>query len=306
MGISLIESQAINSMAAFIYSFLPGTPHPFADKSISFAGVATDLGLSDFWRGGSKQPAITTLLSLTLDRRRDKFCSLMLTIVQRGMTYRNSKNDPITRECIEELNSLIQKVGFKIPELWDQGFRHALPSVSKQTVEAVSPTRKVLQELYEELMRIGDLSEQQRGIKFEKFLKSVFDAFNLDPRSSFRLVGELIDGSFQLDGETYLVEAKWHNHLIAQPDLLVLQGKVEAKSQWARGLFISYSGFSPDGLEAFSRGRSTRLIGLSGQDIHFILDGQMTLDKAIRAKVRIAAETGQFFVSTYELMTSGK
>ena len=29
------------------------------------------------------------------------------------------------------------------------------------------------------------------------------------PRGSFRLIGEQIDGSFHLEGETYLLEAKW-------------------------------------------------------------------------------------------------
>jgi hypothetical protein len=32
---------------------------------------------------------------------------------------------------------------------------------------------------------------------------------SVSPRGKFRLVGEQIDGSFKLDGQTYLVEAKW-------------------------------------------------------------------------------------------------
>lgn len=37
----------------------------------------------------------------------------------------------------------------------------------------------------------------------------LLDSSRLQARAPFRLVGEQIDGSFQLGNETYLVEAKW-------------------------------------------------------------------------------------------------
>jgi Restriction endonuclease len=73
--------------------------------------------------------------------------------------------------------------------------------------------------------------------------------YNLAPRGSFRLVGEEIDGSFQHDGHTYLVEAKWQNKLVGSAELDQLSGKVIRKAEWSRALFISYSGFSEDGLK---------------------------------------------------------
>lgn len=62
MNLSLIEIQTISEMADFLYAFLPGNPHPYADRSISFAGIASDLGVERFWTGGSKRPAIVTLI----------------------------------------------------------------------------------------------------------------------------------------------------------------------------------------------------------------------------------------------------
>ncbi len=123
----------------------------------------------------------------------------------------------------------------------------------------------------------------------------------LAPRGSFRLVGEQIDGSFKLGQDTYLIEAKWHDSQIGQADLLVFNGKVQGKSTWSRGIFISNSGFTPDGLTAFSKGRPTNMIGLSGQDLSFILSGEMSLADAIDRKARRAAETGEFFVSVFDL-----
>lgn len=43
------------------------------------------------------------------------------------------------------------------------------------------------------------------------------------------------------------------------------------------------------------------MVGMSGQDLHFILDGRMSLVDAIRAKLARAAEGGGFLVSVHEL-----
>ena len=89
VSLSLAESQAVNEIAELLYSFLPGTAHPYADRDISFQGVSASIGLHHLWRGGSKLPAITTLLEKTLEMHRGKFCNLILEIVRRGLVYRN-------------------------------------------------------------------------------------------------------------------------------------------------------------------------------------------------------------------------
>jgi hypothetical protein len=47
---------------------------------ISFAGVAVDLGLHDFWTGGVKT-AILALLENTYSHKKEKFCALIIEIV---------------------------------------------------------------------------------------------------------------------------------------------------------------------------------------------------------------------------------
>ncbi len=130
----------------------------------------------------------------------------------------------------------------------------------------------------------------------------IFEVFGLTPRASFRLVGEQIDGSFQFASDIYLVEAKWHLQPTPQSDLLVFREKVESKSVWTRGLFVSYGGFSQEGLTAFARGRATNIVGMDSQDLYFVLAGQITLADAIVRKVRRAAETGEFFVPIFDLL----
>ncbi|ATB43861.1 hypothetical protein CYFUS_009342 [Cystobacter fuscus] len=65
--------------------------------------------------------------------------------------------------------------------------------------------------------------------------------------------------------ETYLLEAKWHGTPIGNAELHAFHGKVEQKAAWTRGLFISQSGFTEDGLYAFGRGK--RVICMDGLDL---------------------------------------
>jgi len=176
------------------------------------------------------------------------------------------------------------------------------PNQTKPFVMPVKPSD--LTKLREDLLIVSKLDPQQRGFAFEKFLNALFALFGLAPRNSFRLVGEQIDGSFQINADTYLVEAKWQAKPTAQDDLLIFRGKVEAKSTWARGLFISHSGFADDGLTAFSRGKATNIVGMSGQDLYFILSGEISLVDAVNQKARRAAETGAFFVPIFDIIRS--
>jgi hypothetical protein len=303
MPLSLAESQAVNEIAKHLYGFLPGKPHPYADQAISFPGVARLLGISQYWTGGSKLPALTRLLESTLEAERGKFCDLILEVVRKGLIYRNNQKQPITREEIRKLNELILQVGFKIPDLWDPAFLNSLLSEHKTTTEQQENTSTTsLNQLKQEFLRISQLTSQERGYAFEKYLNGLFAFFGLIPRGAFRLMGEQIDGSFQIGTNVYLLEAKWQKHQIGQDELLVFREKVESKSTWSRGLFVSDSGFTNDGLAAFARGRSTNIIGMTGQDLFFILEGQMSLVEAINRKARQAAETGEFYISVYELM----
>lgn len=132
-------------------------------------------------------------------------------------------------------------------------------------------------------------------------LKRLFDAYGLAAQDPFRLKGEQIDGSFQLGNETYLVEAKWQNLATGVADLCTFHGKIEQKAAWTRGLFVSNSGFTPDGLAAFGRGK--RVICMDGLDLYDTLDSEIPLNLVLEGKVRRAAETGAPFVQVRELFS---
>jgi hypothetical protein len=152
------------------------------------------------------------------------------------------------------------------------------------------------------LRAIRELEPQQRGYDFERFLKDLFDAFRLSAREPFRLVGEQIDGSFELADETCLIEAKWLNRKVGVAELGGFHSKLEQKARWTRGVFISFGGFTVEGLQAFGRGR--RLIGIEGRDLYESLCRGIAIDRMIALKVRHAAETAEVFAPIDQLIDS--
>jgi len=135
------------------------------------------------------------------------------------------------------------------------------------------------------------MAPHPRGFRFEVWLSELFSLFKLAPRASFRNTGEQIDGSFRLNDEFYLLEAKWHQAKTPAADLHVFEGKLGTKATWARGVFISWMGFTPEGLTAFGKGK--RVICVSGYDLYHSLKSGIALPVLLEAKLRHAAETGE-------------
>ena len=255
-------------------------------------------------------PAITHLLETTFDRRRERFCDLLLTAVKEGIKYRIKKGDPVKREEVERLNHILRRLAFGIPELLDKVFLDGLPSNPPPAAEGVvtrpkpdpeAAARKVLSEETERLRvrflaLFTEANVQARGYAFEEFLNDLFRVNGLAPREPFRVIGEQMDGSFEWQGQVFLLEARWRQTAADAPDLYVLRGKVEGKSEWTRGLFVSVNGFSSLASETFAKGRRANLIALDGQDLMLILEQRWTLQDAIRVKLRTAGETGEVYM----------
>lgn len=163
-----------------------------------------------------------------------------------------------------------------------------------------APTAAESARLRKELQRVAELAPHPRGFAFEKFLHDLFHAYGLGPRSSFRLVGEQIDGSFVLHQQTYLFEGKWENARTGADALHVFEGKLSQKADWARGLFVSIAGFSEDGLVAF--GRTKKLVCVSGQDLDEMFRLGKSVTEVIDAKVRRAAESGSPYTPLREIL----
>ena len=171
-------------------------------------------------------------------------------------------------------------------------------NVDEKAHSNTRPTVEALQNLSLGFQKLHALAPQPRGYAFESFLKDFFNLWGMDAHRSFRNVGEQIDGSFWHSGATYLVEARWQNSFSDAGDLRSFQGKIDERNDWARGLFVSYAGFSSDGLQAFT---ARRIVLMDGYDIQIMLSHGIPLGDAIDAKARYSAERKIAFVRITEL-----
>lgn len=202
------------------------------------------------------------------------------------------------KETISDVNrkmaALVQSIGGK----WLHHPASPTPSPAASTAAEVSQeTVAALTSQFRELLNVAP---HQRGYDFEKFLKGLFNAYGMEARDPFRNRGEQIDGSFQLEGVTYLLEAKWQNLPVDAADLRAFNGKIEEKAAWSRGLFISYSGFSEDGIFAFGRGK--KVICMDGLDIYEALSRSIPLNKVVSEKARQAASRGPIFKRVSDML----
>jgi hypothetical protein len=165
-----------------------------------------------------------------------------------------------------------------------------------------SAVRDGLQELNSKYL--GLLSEsdpQQRGYRLEKLLRVLFELCDLDPRASFKIVGEQIDGAFSFEGTDYLFEAKWQQELVSAADLDVLAGKLSRKLDNTLGLFLSVTGFSEDGVKTHSSGRRLMLL-MDGSDLMAVLEGRIDLVQLLLRKRREASQTGNIYLRIHEIL----
>lgn len=143
-----------------------------------------------------------------------------------------------------------------------------------------------------ELSKLDD-APQKRGYAFEKYLYNLFNEFDLKPRESFKIIGEQIDGSFEMDNEIYLLEAKWTNTQQIKDDLVVFNEKVSSKSTFTRGLFISFSGYSENAVKTFVYGRKSSIILMTVSELAISFERGINFKSLLKKKIRALAEEGE-------------
>ena len=211
-------------------------------------------------------------------------------------------------------DSKVKKAKAAVNALRDQigGLRHFLAEeeeIERRRQQAherlmqVTAVKDKIKEITQNYFALLDSDDnQKRGFKLEKSLRELFELFDLDPKASFRITGEQIDGAFSFEGTDYLLEAKWQQDPVGAADLDVLAGKLSRKLENTLGLFLSINGFSSDGVEAHSSGRRL-LILMDGSDLMAVLEGRIDLIQLLLRKRREASQTGNIYLKIHEILT---
>ena len=155
--------------------------------------------------------------------------------------------------------------------------------------------------LRDDFMRlVVETNNQRRGFSFERFLNSLFTLFDLEPKESFRVAGEQIDGAFTFDGNDFLLEAKWQEKPVDLGDLYKFGGKIEGRLKLTLGLAVSINGFTKDYNESKSPLLKAMLL-MDGEDLVAVLENRIDLKDLLFRKRRHASDTGDIFLRFKEM-----
>lgn len=180
-----------------------------------------------------------------------------------------------------------------------------IESIGRQKYEELLKNQDLLNKLNEiKQVYFSLISSDEpinRGFKLEKIVKDLFVLFDLDPKASFRIVGEQIDGAFTFEKTDYLFEAKWTKELISIEDLDAFSGKLSRKLENTLGLFLSINGLSEDGIKAHTTGRKLMIL-MDGSDLMAVLEGRIDLVELLYRKKRWASQSGNIYLRIHEII----
>jgi len=158
-------------------------------------------------------------------------------------------------------------------------------------IVAFAAQREKFRESFLDLTQQSDL--QARGYLLETFLNLFFSFEGLNPRGSFKIIGEQIDGSFAWASHTHLVEAKWVSDPVGGAGFSGLMYKIESKSADTRGLFISINGYSPQAIAGLKMKGELRFVCIDGAHLMRALAPGGSFPKMLEVLWRHASETGE-------------
>ncbi len=185
-------------------------------------------------------------------------------------------------------------------------------SEQSQSPRALDPSRREEHRVTDRSRKLGQLlqrfhqlvderNRQRAGIQLQTILNDLFSLEGMKPRRPFRINGEEIDGSFVLDRQVYLLEAKWVSKPLSEGPLLVFFGRISGKSAHTRGVLIAINGFSEPAKDAIVRGRQPHFFCMDGGDLAMVLEGHIDLKEFLRQRQRLLAEEGAMFVAFRDL-----
>lgn len=144
---------------------------------------------------------------------------------------------------------------------------------------------------------------QGRGYRLEEMLGEVaqLDGLRYRPPSRKGTVTQT-DGMVGYDGFQYLVEARWRNEPADVAALATLAHKAGRNLQSTRGLFLSIVGFRDEVVREIETGTKNVLL-MTGQEFLLVLEGRVTLERALQLKVDEGANRGHIFFDLARCVT---
>lgn len=157
--------------------------------------------------------------------------------------------------------------------------------VRRIRARALAEIKQNFIELHAETDRHG------RGRRFERLLHRLFEIHDMQPRLSYSISFEQIDGSLTFDTDDYLLEAKWWANPVDRAEADVFAAKICRKGRNTLGIFIAVNGFT-EGFRSVVHPSGTPFVTFDGQDLFHVLDERVDLANLLRSKRRHLNDTG--------------
>lgn len=142
---------------------------------------------------------------------------------------------------------------------------------------------------------------QRRGYELEKILYELFRIFDLDPKASFKVEGEQIDGGFSLEGTDYILEAKWRGELTPLSDLQAFSARIQTRLRNAIGVFLTINGYEEAAKTRAWSGEKNFLM-MEGPDLVAVLEGRIDLTTLLVRKRRHGSMKASPYLSVNEVL----
>ena len=305
MGKKVIAPSAINALKEALTNiyWYKSDLRSFIMHSISDPTILSKLNWSDY-----KRNIVTTLIDF-IAKHQETYQNDLLRLMSEvtKMTdfshlKRLEKGEEKVKkaeESVEALRGLIKGHYDLIEE------QKKLEERRKSAYEKILRNKGVREKLgeikKEYYSLISSTDPQKRGYQLEKIIRELFMLFDLDPKASFKIRGEQIDGAFTFDNTDYLFEARWQQEPVSAGELDSFSGKLSRKLENTLGLFLSINGFSGDGVKAHSTGRRLMIL-VDGSDLMAVLEGRIDLIQLLLRKRRHASQTGNIYLKIHEIM----
>lgn len=274
----------------------------FLLNTISNPGILSRLNWDDY-----KRNIVTTLVEF-LAKDQDNYQGDLLRLISEVTRMRNFTHlrqledgdgkEQRAKEAVKALSELSEAHLALVDEQKEIEERRRRNLEKRLKNEGVRERLGQLQEEYFGLLR---QNPNERGYSLERLMHGLFDLFDLDPKASFKITGEQLDGAFSFEGADFLFEARWRNEQAGAPDLSVFSEKLRAKLENTLGLFLSINGFSEDSIKKHSSGRRLMIL-MDGSDLMAVLEGRIELVELLLRKRRHASQTGNIYLRLHDIL----
>lgn len=275
----------------------------FIMNTISDPSILARLDWSDYKRN------IVTVLIDFLSRNQSTYQNDLLRLMSEitkidDLSHLARLEDGVekVKKAKESINALRGLVEDHFDMLEEQRLREEQRKVAYDKMLRDRGVREKLEEIEKQyLSLISSTDPHSRGYMLERVVRELFTIFDLDPKASFKIVGEQIDGAFTFDNIDYLFEGKWQQEPVGIKDLDAFSGKLARKLENTLGLFLSINGFSEDAVKAHSTGRRLMVL-MDGSDLMAVIEGRIDLIQLLLRKRRHASQTGNIYLKIHEIM----